>query len=82
MMNNWKFIGLQIAGEKMEFIYDCKEDKVYPKLFPGLEIQPFTSRCGMRIMPEILKQIVVDKISLLELEMQKALKEQNFSDLF
>ena len=85
MMNSsWKQVSLSIAGERMEFIYDPDLDKVYPRLFPGIEIEPFTSACGMRIQPVILKRIILDKLIELEIGMLKALKEQglNYDSLF
>ena len=72
-----------LGGERFDFIYDVKPDKVYPKLFPGIEVEPFNLSCGLRIKPEILKKIIIDKIVLLEAEMQLALEQQlDYEKLF
>lgn len=82
-MKDWKYIRINLGGERFDFIYDVKLDKVYPKLFPGIEVEPFNLRCGLRIKPEILKKIVIDKIVLLEAEMQLALEQQlDYEKLF
>ena len=82
-MKDWKTVSLRIAGEQMSFIYDSKQDRLYPQLFPGIDVEPFTSNCGMRILPNILKKIVLDKLVLLEAEMQLALEQQlDYEKLF
>lgn len=68
MMNkNWKYISLYFAGDRFDYIYDIVADKVYTQLFPGIEVEPFTIGCGHRILPNQLKQTIIEKLTLAEL---------------
>ena len=84
MSKDWKTISLKLAGDVCDFIYDVKEDRIYPRMFPGIDVEPFTTSCGVRIKPDFLKKVLVEKIAIFEIEMQNALKEQklDFENLF
>lgn len=65
MMNkkSWKYISLNLSGERYDFIYDMGKDEVYTQTFPGIPVEKFALSCGMIMKPEILKQIVMEKLA-------------------
>ena len=76
---NWKYISLYFAGDRFDYIYDQNKDTVYTQDFPGIEVQPFTV-CRMRITPDILKSIIVEKLAYGEL--QRTQVTENYENLF
>jgi len=74
---NYQFVSLKLGGEQYDFIYDSQESRVYPRLFPGIDIQPFRMGCGMKMEPDILKKIILDKITILDKELKTILQKLN-----
>jgi len=77
MNKDWKYLTLKLGGSYYSYIYDVKEDRIYTRDFPGIDVEPFNLECGTRIKPSILKKIIIDKIIIMDYEMQIALKENN-----
>ena len=76
MMNkkSWKYISLNLSGERYDYIYDMGKDEIYTQMFPGIPVEKFVLSCGMLMRPEILKQIVMEKLAeyqLLRVELVK-----------
>ena len=76
---NWKYISLYFAGDRFDYIYDQNKNTVYTQDFPGIEVQPFTV-CRMRITPDILKSIIVEKLA--NGELQRTQVTENYENLF
>ena len=71
---NWKYISLSLSGERYDYIYDMGNDEIYTQDFPGVPVEKFRLNCGMIMQPNILKQIVMEKLAeyqLLRVELVK-----------
>ena len=57
-----KFISLNLAGERYDYIYNPKAREVYTQLFPNVPVVRVNLGCGHSINHSTLLSIVEDKL--------------------
>jgi len=79
---------LNIAGEKVELLYNRSTKEVYNLLFPGVPIHKYPVACGFQLTHNELRTMVENKINEFELaiakyELNQAVEDfKDYSDLF
>ena len=81
-------IQLNLAGERVSFLYNRDSKEVYNPLFPGIAIYKYPTNCGHILSHDQLREIVEGKINEFELaiakmELNKAVQDfKDYSEYF
>jgi len=71
---------LNIAGEKVEVLYNRSTKEVYNPLFPGVPIHKYPVACGFKLTHDELRTVVENKLNEFELAIAKYQLNQAIED--
>lgn len=71
---------LNLAGEKVELLYNRNTKEVYNALFPGVSIHKYPTACGFQLTHDELRTLIENKLNEFELAIAKLQLNQAIED--